>query len=151
MPPAADVVPARLCITCRCQVCVCSCVFHMWHVLRQAATALWFVWLAAKRNGRSCRQTTAKRQRKARESERRNASEGSGRTGKLHFALVSLSAQPQSMQHKPRCNIRQKICIFICVQPRGAWVTLHATWHKKYEIFSQFNSPIAKGDFRRRA
>lgn len=42
--------------------CVCVCVFHMWHVLRQAATALWFVWLAAKRNGRSCRQTTAKRQ-----------------------------------------------------------------------------------------
>lgn len=55
-----------------------------------------------------------------RESERRNPSEGSGRTGKLHFALVSLSAQPQSMQHKQRCNIRQKICIFICVQPRGA-------------------------------
>lgn len=43
-----------------------------------------------------------------------------GRTGKLHLALVSLSAQPQSMQHKIRYNIRQKICIFICVQPRGA-------------------------------
>lgn len=126
----------------------CVCVFHMWHVLRQAATALWFVWLAAKRNGRSCRQTTAKRQRK-REWEGRGG--GGGWTGKLHLALVSLSAQPQSMQHKIRYNIRQKICIFICVQPRGAWVTVHATCHKKYVIFSQFNSPIAKGDFRRRA
>lgn len=85
-----------------------------------------------------------------RESEK-GGERGGGWTGKLHLALVSLSAQPQSMQHKIRYNIRQKICIFICVQPRGAWVTVHATCHKKYVIFSQFNSPIAKGDFRRRA
>lgn len=107
----------------------CVCVFHMWHVLRQAATALWFVWLAAKRNGRSCRQTTAKRQRK-REWEGR----GGGRLNRqttfgacFAFGAAAKYATQNTLQYTAEnmyfylrattrrmsngpCNVPQKVC-----------------------------------------